>query len=75
MEKGAHVDAVGSTDKAGEECTSLWLAAMAVRDGDGEAGGLELVTLLLDQGADVNAVGTYRGTSAGAHTRPLLSST
>jgi len=54
---------------------------MAVRDG--EAGGLELVTLLLDKGADANAVGTYRGTSgtplrmaaeAGAYTRPLLSS-
>jgi hypothetical protein len=46
---------------------------MAVRDG--EAGGLELVTLLLDKGADANAVGTYRGTTAGAYTRPLLSST
>ena len=35
--------------------TPLWWAAIAVRCG--RAGGLELATLLLDMGADVDAIG------------------
>ena len=65
VEKGADVKAVGS-DRAGNETTPLWWAARAVRDGRADAvelnmdmeGAAELATLLVEKGADVNAVGT-----------------
>jgi hypothetical protein len=59
--------------------TPLWWAAIAVRGG--RAGGLELATLLLDKGADVDAIGVDRDGDkctplwwAGAYTRSLFSS-
>ena len=72
VEKGADVNAVGKDAPAltppapgrrrtancrwSSECTPLWLAAEAVYLG--EAGALELATLLVQKGADTNAVGS-----------------
>ena len=45
------------TERSG---SPLWMAAHAVYDED-KAGGVELTKLLIEKGADVNAVGKYRG--------------
>ena len=61
VEKGADVNAVGA-DEDGHENTPLWWAAQAVYCGagsggvDGSEGALKLATLLVEKGADVNAI-------------------
>jgi ankyrin repeat protein len=55
VEQGADVNAIGKEELCGES-TPLYLATMAVRDGEAKSG-LVLAKLLVKYGANVNVVG------------------